>query len=84
MPFNPVDNMPDALRRYNVFSEKFSMISKEPQMNGNINFGASLVYGSNGHPVLSPANPLMKKGKVCFVSFSVKVYLFNFCIIFCQ
>ncbi|KAK4769059.1 hypothetical protein SAY86_027209 [Trapa natans] len=65
MPLNPADNMPESLKRYNVFSEKISMTSKEPQMNGNVNLGRSLVYASNGHPVLSPANPLMKKGKVC-------------------
>lgn len=79
MPLNPVDNMPEALRRHN-FSEKFSMVSKEAQMNGTINFGGSLVCGSNGHPTLSPVNPLMKQGKVACLF--INVNLFNFCIIF--
>ncbi|XP_031402656.1 protein ALWAYS EARLY 2-like isoform X1 [Punica granatum] len=63
MPVSPVDNMPEALRRHNVFAEKFSTVSKEPQMNGNINFGGSLVYGVSGHTAQSPMNSLMKQGK---------------------
>ncbi|KAK4748829.1 hypothetical protein SAY87_015415 [Trapa incisa] len=63
MPLNAEDNMPEALKRYNVFSEKNALISKESQMNGSVNFGGSLVYASNGHPAPSPANPLMKNEK---------------------
>ncbi|KAL5196092.1 Protein ALWAYS EARLY 3 [Glycine soja] len=38
MPLNPSDNMPEALRRH-IGSQKASFMNKEPQINGNSNFG---------------------------------------------
>ncbi|MED6218658.1 hypothetical protein PIB30_028497 [Stylosanthes scabra] len=46
MPLNPLDNMPEALRRQ-VGACKFPYISKEPQMDGNSNFGGCLTCTSN-------------------------------------
>ncbi|XP_048133322.1 protein ALWAYS EARLY 2-like isoform X3 [Rhodamnia argentea] len=65
MPLNPLDNMPEALRRRSLFVDKFPVISKEPQMEGNISFGGGLLYDSTGHlaNVRSPISNLMKQAK---------------------
>ncbi|XP_059437111.1 protein ALWAYS EARLY 2-like isoform X2 [Corylus avellana] len=66
MPSNPLDNMPEALRRQNISLDKFSLISKESQMNGDPNIGGSMIFSSSGHmeKVSSPVNTLVKQGKV--------------------
>jgi hypothetical protein len=65
MPLNPSENMPEALRRQNIAIDKFSLISKESQMNGDPNIGG-LIFASGGHmeKVSSPVNTLAKQGKV--------------------
>lgn len=65
MPLNPLENMPEALRRQNIAIDKFSLISKESQMNGDPNIGG-LIVASSGHmeKVSSPVNTLVKQGKV--------------------
>ncbi|KAL5566063.1 hypothetical protein UlMin_029227 [Ulmus minor] len=64
MPLNPLDNMPEALRGQNFSVERFSLASKEAQINGNLNFGGPVIFPS-GHPekALSPMNALAKHGK---------------------
>jgi hypothetical protein len=66
MPLNPSDNMPEALKRQNIAIDKFSLLSKEPQMNGHPNFGGSMMFASSGHldKVSSPMNTFVKPGKV--------------------
>lgn len=66
MPLNPLDNMPEALRRRSLFVDKFPVISKEPQIEGNISFGGALLYDPSGHlaNVRSPMSNLMKQAKV--------------------
>ncbi|GLT61171.1 hypothetical protein SLA2020_338940 [Shorea laevis] len=66
MPLNPLDNMPEALRRQNIAIDKFSLISKESQMNGDPNIGGSMIFASSGlmEKVSSPVNSLVKQGKV--------------------
>ncbi|XP_056166610.1 protein ALWAYS EARLY 2-like isoform X2 [Syzygium oleosum] len=65
MPLNPLDNMPEALRRRSLFVDKFPVISKEPQIEGNISFGGALLYDPSGHlaNVRSPMSNLMKQAK---------------------
>ncbi|KAF5454048.1 hypothetical protein F2P56_023743, partial [Juglans regia] len=66
MPLNPLDNMPEALRRQNFATGKFSLISKEPQINGHLSFEGSMMIASSGHMerVSSPVNSMLKQGKV--------------------
>ena len=66
MPSNPLDNMPEALRRQNIAGHKFPFTSKEPQMNGNLNFGGPMMFASSGQleKVQSPMNTSGKYGKV--------------------
>jgi hypothetical protein len=70
MPLNPLDNMPEALRRQNIAIDKFSLISKESQMNGDPNIGGSMIFASSGHmeKVSSPVNSLVKQGKVILLT----------------
>nr|XP_048323784.1 protein ALWAYS EARLY 2-like isoform X1 [Ziziphus jujuba var. spinosa] len=65
MPLNPLENMPEALRRQNISAENFSLASKELQMNGNLNFGGSMMFASGGHleKAPSPMNAFVKHGK---------------------
>ncbi|XP_048424152.1 protein ALWAYS EARLY 2 isoform X4 [Pyrus x bretschneideri] len=51
MPLNPLDNMPEALRGRNIAFDKFSCTSKEPNKNGNLNFGGPMMFASSGHLV---------------------------------
>ncbi|KAM4108319.1 hypothetical protein ACJW30_03G038100 [Castanea mollissima] len=65
MPLNPLDNMPEALKRQNITIDKFSLLSKEPQMNGHPNFGGSMMFASSGNldKVTSPMNTFLQQGK---------------------
>ncbi|KAM3704851.1 hypothetical protein ACJW31_03G037000 [Castanea mollissima] len=65
MPLNPLDNMPEALKRQNITIDKFSLLSKEPQMNGHPNFGGSMMFASSGNldKVTSPMNTFLHQGK---------------------
>lgn len=65
MPSNPLDNMAEALRRQNIAGHKFPFTSKEPQMNGNLNFGGPMMFASSGQleKVQSPMNTSGKHGK---------------------
>ncbi|PON37845.1 Protein LIN-9/Protein ALWAYS EARLY [Trema orientale] len=65
MPLNPMENMPEALRRQNITIDKFSLTSKEPQLNGNLNFGGPVMFASTGHLEKAPTsmNTLGKHGK---------------------
>ncbi|CAL0316565.1 unnamed protein product [Lupinus luteus] len=47
MPSNPLDNMPEALRRQ-VSARKVSLMSKDPQDNGNSSFGGCTTRVSPG------------------------------------
>lgn len=64
MPSNPLDNMPEALRRQ-ISADKFSAISKELQVNGHPNFGSPMLFAFDGHlekaPI--PPNTLQKQAK---------------------
>ncbi|XP_041020080.1 protein ALWAYS EARLY 2 isoform X2 [Juglans microcarpa x Juglans regia] len=66
MPLNPLDNMPEALKRQNFATGKFSLLSKEPQINGHLSFEGSMMIASSGHMerVSSPVNSMLKQGKV--------------------
>lgn len=63
MPLNPLDNMPEALRRQNIV---FSLASKEPNKNGNLNFGGPMMFASSGHleKAASPMNTSIMQVKV--------------------
>ncbi|XP_022719393.1 protein ALWAYS EARLY 2-like isoform X2 [Durio zibethinus] len=50
MPLNPSENMPETLRRQNLAFDKFSMTPEESQVNGNLDFGGSVVFTSSGRP----------------------------------
>ncbi|KAK7344238.1 hypothetical protein VNO77_13618 [Canavalia gladiata] len=45
MPLNPLDNMPEALRRQ-IGARKASFVTKEPQINGNSSFGGYELHAS--------------------------------------
>lgn len=62
MPLNPLDNMPEALRRQ-IGARKASFITKEPQTNGNSSFGGCEMHSSpvKVHPSSSAS---VKQGKV--------------------
>ncbi|ESR46581.1 hypothetical protein CICLE_v10000065mg [Citrus x clementina] len=64
MPSNPLDNMPEALRRQ-ISADKFSAISKELQVNGHPNFGSPMLFASDGHLEKAPIlpNTLQKQAK---------------------
>ncbi|XP_061348443.1 protein ALWAYS EARLY 2-like [Gastrolobium bilobum] len=47
MPFNPLDNMPEALRRH-IDAGKVPRVSKEPQLKGNSSFGGCMTWASSG------------------------------------
>lgn len=49
MPFNPLDNMPEALRRQNLAFDKLCSVSKEFPAHGYSNQEGSIVFKSNGH-----------------------------------
>ncbi|KAM1051853.1 protein ALWAYS EARLY 2-like isoform X1 [Malus sylvestris] len=65
MPLNPLDNMPEALRRQNIAFDKSFLTSKESNKNGNLNFGGPMMFPSSGHLVkaTSPVNASIKQGK---------------------
>ncbi|KAJ7977966.1 Protein ALWAYS EARLY 3 [Quillaja saponaria] len=64
MPLNPLDNMPEALRRPNAAS-KVCFIPKELQMNGHPNLGTCMTSALSGHLEKAPStlNALIKQGK---------------------
>ncbi|KAJ1380909.1 SANT/Myb domain [Sesbania bispinosa] len=47
MPLNPLDNLPEALRRQ-IGAAKVPCMSKEPHMKGNSSFGGCVTCASNG------------------------------------
>ena len=65
MPLNPLDNMPEALRRQ-IGAGKVPCMSKEPQMNGNSSFGGCLTCSSSKPAEKDPISlsTLAKQGKV--------------------
>ncbi|CAI8603455.1 unnamed protein product [Vicia faba] len=62
MPLNPLDNMPEALRRQ-IGARKASFITKEPQINGNSSFGGCEMH-SSPVKVHSSSSASVKQGKV--------------------
>ncbi|XVF57456.1 hypothetical protein PTKIN_Ptkin06aG0207000 [Pterospermum kingtungense] len=48
MPLNPLENMPEILRRQNLAFDKLSVTPKESQGNGYLDFGGSVVSTSSG------------------------------------
>ncbi|GAV63149.1 LOW QUALITY PROTEIN: DIRP domain-containing protein [Cephalotus follicularis] len=66
MPLNPLDNMPEALRRQNISLHKLSEISKDPQGNGRVSYGGSMIFSPSGQQEIapSPMNILVNKAKV--------------------
>ena len=62
MPLNPSDNMPEALRRH-IGSQKASFMNKEPQINGNSNFGGCEMH-SFPVKVHTSSSDLVVHGKV--------------------
>lgn len=66
MPLNPMENMPEALRKHNIAVDKFSLTSKDLQINGNLNFGGPVMFTSGGHAekAPSPMNVFVKHGQV--------------------
>ncbi|XP_021898881.1 protein ALWAYS EARLY 2 [Carica papaya] len=63
MPLNPLDYVPEALRRQNFDVDKCSLVSKEPQMNGYPNFSGSMRFPFTGQleGVGAPVNTLVKQ-----------------------
>ncbi|XVE63010.1 hypothetical protein DITRI_Ditri06bG0165400 [Diplodiscus trichospermus] len=66
MPLDPLENMPEALRRQNLAFDKFSVAPIESQGNGYLDFGGSVVFTSSGHleKATAPVNMLMNPRKV--------------------
>lgn len=62
MPFNPLDNMPEALRRH-IDDRKGSFIPIEPHINGNSNFGGCENH-SSPLKVHTSSSALVMHGKV--------------------
>ncbi|GLT28915.1 hypothetical protein SLA2020_038170 [Shorea laevis] len=56
MPLNPLDNMPEALRRQNFAIDKYSLISNESQVNGYSRLLGSIFSAPSGH-LENPASP---------------------------
>ncbi|KAF1880355.1 hypothetical protein Lal_00048992 [Lupinus albus] len=63
MPSNPLDNMPEALRRQ-VSARKVSLMSKEPQVNGNPSFGGCTIRAS---PVKGDVNHCVSQAKAATI-----------------
>lgn len=66
MPLNPLENMPETLRRQNLAFDKFSVTPKESKGNGYLDFGGSMVSTSSGRleNATSPVNLLSNPIKV--------------------
>ena len=66
MPLNPLENMPETLRRQNLAFDEFSETPKESQGKGNLDFGGSVVFTSSGRleNATSPGNMLANPIKV--------------------
>ncbi|KAL6964764.1 hypothetical protein U1Q18_035821 [Sarracenia purpurea var. burkii] len=64
MPLNSLKNLPEALRRQNISTEKFSLNSREPKAR-QPNIGVRVVFASNDHleNVCSPIHALTKQAK---------------------
>lgn len=73
MPLNPLDNMPEALRRQ-IGARKASFMIKEPQINGNSNFGGCEMHFSPMKVHASSA--LVMHGKVRLLG-SINVLIFH-------
>ncbi|KAM5561232.1 protein ALWAYS EARLY 2 [Rosa sericea] len=64
MPSNPLDNMPEALKRQNIAFEKFPLTL--PHLNGNLNFERPVMNASSGHLEKEPSpmnTSLQQQGK---------------------
>nr|XP_011466289.1 PREDICTED: protein ALWAYS EARLY 2 isoform X2 [Fragaria vesca subsp. vesca] len=63
MPSNPLDNMPEALKRQNIAFDKFPLTL--PHMNGNLNFERPVMNVSSGllEKDPSPMNTSLPQGK---------------------
>lgn len=77
MPMNPLDNMPEALRRQ-IGAGKVSCLSKQLQMNEISNFGGCATCASGGHleKVPTPSSTLIKQGKVRYMKSESSVFLY--------
>ncbi|OMO68825.1 Always early, putative isoform 3 [Corchorus capsularis] len=66
MPLNSLENMPEALKRQNLAFDKFSVTTKESQVNGQSGVGGSTVFTSKGcmENATSPVNMLANQIKV--------------------
>lgn len=64
MPLNPLDNMPEALKRQNIAFDKFPLAL--PHLNGNLNFERPVMNASSGQleKEPSPMNTSLQQGKV--------------------
>lgn len=77
MPLNPLDNMPEVLRMQKSSTYKCSLLSKDPQMNGNMNHGGPTAFVSSGHVdnAQTPMNTMGMQGNVSMPAKLLKVYL---------
>ncbi|XWS64536.1 hypothetical protein CRYUN_Cryun05aG0012500 [Craigia yunnanensis] len=48
MPLNPLENMPETLRRQNLAFDKFSVTPNKSRVNGHLDFGRSVIFTSRG------------------------------------
>lgn len=71
MPLNPLDNMPEALRRQ-IGARKASFTTIEPHINGNSSFGGCEMHASPVK-VRPSSSALVKQGKVRLLT-SIKMF----------
>ncbi|GKV18563.1 hypothetical protein SLEP1_g28925 [Rubroshorea leprosula] len=66
MPLNPLDNMPEALRRQNLSIDKYSLTSNESRVNGHSNLFGSIFFAPSGHLEngTSPFNATVMQAKL--------------------
>lgn len=64
MPLNPLDNMPEALRRQ-IGARKASFMIKEPQINGNSNFGGCKMHSSPMKAKVAAMDNLCAQADLC-------------------
>lgn len=64
MPLNPLDNMPEALRRQ-IGARKASFMIKEPQINGNSNFGGCEMHSSPMKAKVAAMDNLCAQADLC-------------------
>ncbi|GLT50448.1 hypothetical protein SLA2020_239340 [Shorea laevis] len=66
MPLNPLDNMPEALRRQNLSIDKYSLTSNESPVNGHSSLFGSIFFAPSGHLEngTSPFNATVNQAKL--------------------